>query len=414
MDEVDDLETYFPVEFNCAACGQSLEAPSDLAGQMIQCPSCEKTIRIPYSSAIKPSSLPPPTLPLASIPEEPDPDLRSDIATEKQIAYICALGGSVRPGMTKEQASGLIDKLRTSAPPTQKQLDLLNKLGARIPDGITSAQASELISEIDGNQSPTKQQIKYIKMLGGNVPRTKREASALCDTLSTTALATAQQKKQAPELGVTLPEEATFTQANQLLGEAEMDADEEDGKPPSKAEISKILKLGGDPAKATNAWRTEQYVEELEEAHENFRDRVDQALESLFSDADDRSLMSVKKPSKSILAKALEYGDDQGWGAAWEDDFAPSSPSPYERMSVAIFAVAPDLLKKGESPPRLLSRAEADEQFQQALAWASQQRNTSNSPAGKRQSRQKGCIVPLAFVLFSGALVVMWCMHLLN
>lgn len=340
-----------------------------MLGETIECPACNGAIQLPKRQS-------PPT-PLAEAPtqhDKPDPDIESDAATEKQIAYIRALGGTVRPGLTKENASDLIEKLRNSAPPTQKQLDLLQKLGAAIPTRLTSAQTSDLISELDGNQPPTTQQIKYIKMLGGEVPNTKREASELCDTLSKTAPATSQQKKRAEELGTVLPDNATFSQANTLLGENEMDADEEDGKPPSKAQINKIVKLGGDPSKAINNWRAEAYIEELEEKEDDFNTRVVDALEWLFGDPDSRSMMPVKKPTKAIMKKALQYGDSQGWGEGWE---SKDGATEFDLMPVAVYAVAPELLKENESPPRL--------------------RGQSSGGGAKG----KGCLIP--FILMLGA-----------
>ena len=35
------------IEFNCTACGQVLEAPEEMAGEAIECPSCEAEITIP-------------------------------------------------------------------------------------------------------------------------------------------------------------------------------------------------------------------------------------------------------------------------------------------------------------------------------------------------------------------------------
>lgn len=35
------------IKFNCPACSQSLEAPPDMAGEQIECPTCEKEITIP-------------------------------------------------------------------------------------------------------------------------------------------------------------------------------------------------------------------------------------------------------------------------------------------------------------------------------------------------------------------------------
>lgn len=316
----------------------------------------------------------PPPLPDAPTNEEAEPAFNSEAATDKQIAYIRALGGTAPSGLTKEKASELIDKLRNSAPPTRKQLALVQKLGGTIPAKLTAAQASDFISELEGNQPPTNQQIKFIKMLDGEIPTTKREASELCDTLSTIAPATNQQKKRAQELGTALPDNATFVQANTLLGESEMDADEEDGKPPSKAQINKIVKMGGDPSKATNNWRAEAYIEELEQTEDDFNTRVEDVMEWFFGDADSRAMMPIKKPTKAVMRQALEYGDAQGWGEGWE---SKDGATEFDLMPVAVYVVAPELLKKNESPPRLRGQA---------------------SGGG---SKGKGCLIP--FILMLGA-----------
>ena len=207
-------------------------------------------------------------------------------------------------------------------------------------------------------------------MLGGDIPATKREASELCQSLQATAPATAQQQKQAEELGLALPENATFAQANESLSDAEMDADPDEGKPPTKAQLNKIAKLDGDPQKATNRWRAEEYIEELEEKEEQFKDRIDEALDWIFGDPDSRSMVPVKKPNKAVMAKALQYGDAQGWGEGWE---SKDGATEYDLMAVAVYAVAPELLKKNEDPPQLPG-----------------------------QSKGKGCLLP--FVLVAGAL----------
>jgi len=350
-------------KFNCPHCNQSLEAPEDMLGEAIECPACNGSIQIP---ARQPAPPPPPR---TTPPEAPDIDFDSDAATDKQIAYIRALGGTPQAGLTKEAASELIDGLRNSAPPTTKQLDLLKKLGGTVTPGMTSAQVSDLISQLNDNQPPTKQQIKFIKMLGGEIPATKREASELCQSLPATAPATTQQQKQAEELGLTLPENATFAQANELLSDAEMDADPDEGKPPTKVQLNKIAKLGGDQQKATNRWRAEEYIEELEDKDEQFKDRIDEALDWIFGDPDSRSMVPVKKPNKAVMAKALQYGDAQGWGEGWE---SKDGCTEYDLMPVAVYAVAPELLKKNEDPPRLPG-----------------------------QSKGKGCLLPL--ILMAGA-----------
>lgn len=368
---------------------------------MAQCPQCgigRKDISTPCSiCGYKPApedtnppakgSAPTKVPPRESRLKTEDPtadDWGSDSATEKQIAYIKALGGKPERGLTKGAASELIDRLRSSTPPTQKQLDLLQKLGATVPRKLTAKQASELIAQLDGEQPPTKQQIKFIKMLGGAVPATKREASQLCDALPQTATATSQQRKQAYELGVSLPEDSTFTQTNQLLGDAEMGADPQEGKPPTKAQLNKIAKLGGDPQQAANRWRADEYIDELEERAEQFQDRIDEAVEWMFGDAESRSMMSVKKPSKAVMKKAILFGESQGWGEGWEDPGGDSEFNPYSVMDFAVYSVAPELLKSGEAPPRMPSRGRAA------------------TPKGK------GCLLVAAGILL--APLVIWCL----
>jgi len=334
----------------CPQCGigrKDISTPCSICGYKPAAEDAELSAQAPRAAEEKSRES------RSTIEAPPEYDWDSTPATEKQIAYIKALGGKPKPGLTKGAASELIDRLRSSAPPTQKQLDLLKTLGAQIPRKLTSEQASELISRLDGEQPPTKQQIKYIKMLGGEVPATKREASQQCNTLPQTAPATRQQRKQADELCVSLPGSATFSQANQLLGDAEMDADPEEGKPPTKAQLNKIAKLGGDPEKASNRWRADEYIDELEEKVEQSQDRIDEAVEWMFGDAESRSMMSVKKPSKAVMKKAILFGESQGWGEGWEDPGGDSDLNPYSLMDFAVYSVSPELLKSGESPPRM-------------------------------------------------------------
>ncbi len=279
----------------------------------------------------------------------------SEPATSKQIEYIKALGGSPKKGLTKESASELIEKLRSKAPATKKQLDYLKRLGASIPKSLSAQKASELIEQLDGEQPPTKSLANQITELGGTVPKTKREAEAVYNSLINTARATVSQQQRASELGVELPSDISFLDANELLSEKEMDNDPEEGKPASKAQINKIVKLGGDPEQAVNSWRADEYIERLEEKQEEFESRVEDAIEWMFGDAESRGMMSVKKPSKAVMGKALRYGDAQGWGDNWENGETESEYNPYNQMDLAIYTVAPELLKDGESVPALRS-----------------------------------------------------------
>ncbi len=300
-------------------------------------------------------------------------------ATERQIAYIEALGGSPKKGLTKESASELIEKLRSKAPATKKQLDYLKRLGASIPKSLSAQKASELIEELDGEQPPTKSLANQITELGGTVPKTKREAEAVYSSLINTARATKSQQQTAAELGIELPAGISFLDANELLSGKEMDNDPEEGKPATKAQLNKIVKRGGDPSKAINNWRAEAYIEELDEKEDDFNTRVEDALEWLFGDPDSRSMMPVKKPTKAIMRKALEYGDAQGWGEGWE---SKDGATEYDLMAVAVYTVAPDLLKQGESVPEL-------------------RRNPSSPPKGK------GCL-SVILATTGGSLAFTW------
>ena len=79
----------------------------------------------------------------------------------------------------------------------------------------------------------------------------------------------------------------------------------------------------------------------------------------MFGDADSRSMMSVKKPSKAVMKKAILFGESQGWGEGWEDPGRDSEFNPYSLLDFAVYSVAPELLKSGESPPRMPTRGRA-------------------------------------------------------
>ena len=41
------------INFNCPSCGQNLEAPEDMAGDVLDCPACQKPLTVP-KPAFKP------------------------------------------------------------------------------------------------------------------------------------------------------------------------------------------------------------------------------------------------------------------------------------------------------------------------------------------------------------------------
>jgi len=39
-----------PIKFQCSSCGQSLEAPHDMAGSNVECPKCKKSLLVPHAA----------------------------------------------------------------------------------------------------------------------------------------------------------------------------------------------------------------------------------------------------------------------------------------------------------------------------------------------------------------------------
>ncbi|OGV66809.1 MAG: hypothetical protein A2498_13145 [Lentisphaerae bacterium RIFOXYC12_FULL_60_16] len=274
----------------------------------------------------------------------------SDPATEKQISYIKRLGGDPKSGLSKQAASALIDSLIKSAPATVRQLKRLARLGATVPKNLTKVKADELIEQLEGDRPPEQWQIDEIALLGGTIPKTRRDAMSAIIGLRETASATDTQRARIAELGGSLPDGCTYQRADDLIEGLERDADETEGKPATKEQLARIKKLGGDSGTAINTWRADKYIEELEQKEEDFNTRVDDALEWLFGDPDSRSVMPVKKPSKAVMQKALKYGDNQGWGEGWE---CKDGATEHDLMSVAVYTIAPELLKQDERPPSL-------------------------------------------------------------
>ncbi len=333
------------INFNCPHCKQPLEADDDLRGMTIDCPACGGSIVLPDPG--QPHETNPP--PWAET-QNYQPPLIGE-ATEKQREYIRTLGGKAPRRLNKQEASDLIDELKGNAPASKKQIDFLKKFKLPIPEDLTVSQASTLIEEYLGNKSPTKSQVDFIKMFGVGVPTTTREATELCNKLKAKGPATDQQKAKASELGINLPENTTFLHASALMAEAEMDNDPKDGRPPTKAQLNKIVKLGGDPGKAINRWRADDYICELEDKAEEFATRVEDVITCFFDDPLDRSMMPVKKPSKKIVEEAIKYGDAQDWHEGWDYNDVDG-----KWVSFAIYAVAPQLLKKNATPPKLPSK----------------------------------------------------------
>jgi hypothetical protein len=220
-----------------------------------------------------------------------------------------------------------------------------------------------------------------------------REANELLQTLMSSSKATERQKCEVAELGGCLPVDCTYIQANVYISDLTQDRDPVDGKPATSAQLKKIKTLGGDVTKAINTWRAETYIDELEELKERgaeeLNERIDNAYD-LGKDFDDKWDCSVKRPSKAIMKKAIQYGIDQGWGKHWDDAGLDNIYNPYSLIGYAIYCVAPELLKPNHKPPQMPLPNKEEEKL---IA---------------RSSKGKGCMVPIMFfgiLLIAGSFI---------
>ncbi len=341
----------------------------------------------------------------------------NDPATEKQLAYINQLGGVAQRGISKQAASELIDSLLASAPAAEWQLKRLERLGAKIPDGITKLEADDLIEQCEDNQPPEQWQIDKIILLGGSPPSTRRDATFVIEKLKETAPAVDTQRQRISELGGSLPDGCIYQMADNFIWALERDADKKEGKPPTKTQLARIKKLGGQPDKAVNIWRADEYIEELEEREEDFDTRIEDALDWLFGDPDSRAMMPVRKPSKAIMRKALAHGDEQGWGEGWE---TKDGVTEIDLMAVAVYTVAPDLLKQNANPPCLpvqQTSQSLNDDFQPLsndweIVIPKRTSTTRSFTSSGHKPKGSGCLVTLT-AMAGGLFLFLWIMFVI-
>jgi len=96
------------LSFHCSKCGESLECDTDMAGQIVECPSCKGSIRIPYASTIVPSKTTEPP-PLSDDTDEPLLDAEED-DVEEEIAdpseYVKEFQRSLANNIEEMQSAG--------------------------------------------------------------------------------------------------------------------------------------------------------------------------------------------------------------------------------------------------------------------------------------------------------------------
>jgi DNA-directed RNA polymerase subunit RPC12/RpoP len=97
----------------CERCGGHIEYPSELGGQSIQCPHCKHEITLP-ASPIPPPPVQQPagsSIKKASSASQKKPrhNFRNDPATEAQKNVLKRIGIAIKEGLTKGEASELID-----------------------------------------------------------------------------------------------------------------------------------------------------------------------------------------------------------------------------------------------------------------------------------------------------------------
>jgi hypothetical protein len=84
-------------------------------------------------------------------------------ASESQVNYIRSLGGKATVGMTRQEASQLIEQL-TEFTATEKQLEFIRSLGGTPPVGISKSEASSLIDRLQAEEHrPTLRQLMVLR-----------------------------------------------------------------------------------------------------------------------------------------------------------------------------------------------------------------------------------------------------------
>lgn len=148
------------ISFDCVNCGQNILIDEAGAGLSVQCPTCSHNLIVPLLPARHIDS--PFRAPLQGETDSPR------LATEKQKAYLRNLGvPSDKAGLTKEQASQLIEDALSNRPPTQRQIEKLQRLG-RLDDlekDDTALDASAVIEDVLLDP-PTENQLARLKELG--------------------------------------------------------------------------------------------------------------------------------------------------------------------------------------------------------------------------------------------------------
>jgi DNA-directed RNA polymerase subunit RPC12/RpoP len=171
----------------CERCGGHIEYPSELGGQSIQCPHCKHEITLP-ASPIPPPPVQQPagsSIKKASSASQKKPrhNFRNDPATEAQKNVLKRIGIAIKEGLTKGEASELIDHAKAE-PVDFETEEKIRKAKyeeqRRFQPQYPSYHLKELIAEAAKDLQETKKE--------------KREAKALL-TKKNKNLAAAQQKR---------------------------------------------------------------------------------------------------------------------------------------------------------------------------------------------------------------------------
>lgn len=182
------------IRFECPACGQSLEAPGELAEQLILCPSCSQSITIPVTCRLPGPDQPPSTGTLAprspARPTDGDTDedayededaeaepWRSDPATVRQKEKLTFFGIQTKRGVSKGEASDLIEAAMRANPDKEAAWQEYKEDEEGVDDGFSNIEIlawkvnDEDVREVCEYKRLTKRHLReMLNYLKGNVP----------------------------------------------------------------------------------------------------------------------------------------------------------------------------------------------------------------------------------------------------
>jgi hypothetical protein len=141
------------IHFECPKCGQTIDAPQEMAAQLVDCPACKETIEVPVRNRrVMPAGFtPPPTKPVSK-PPTPKPSAVSQLAWILAVVFFTTSILFAYLYLSEKQTLQ-----KTQAALARAALDMTKKSEAELKNNVQAAEAvaKENVSELaaEGRQA---------------------------------------------------------------------------------------------------------------------------------------------------------------------------------------------------------------------------------------------------------------------